>query len=55
MQQKIGDLGGDLNSGNIRCLKCDRGQGGGLHPDYGILLCANAAEPIEDTLAHGKD
>ena len=53
MHQKINDLGGDLHKGNIRCFKCDEGQGGGLHPDYGILLCANRPEPLEDTLTHG--
>lgn len=54
MQQKIGDLGGDLHKGNIRCMSCDERQGGGLHPDYGIMLCANRPEPLEDTLTHGK-
>ena len=54
LHQKIGDLGGDLHAGNIRCMRCDEGQGGGLHPDYGILLCANRPEPLEDTLAHGE-
>ncbi len=54
MHQKISDLGGDLHAGNIRCMKCDEAQGGGLHPDYGIMLCANRPEPLEDTLAHGK-
>ena len=54
MHQKISDLGGDLHEGNIRCMKCDEGQGGGLNPDYGIMLCANRPEPLEDTLAHGK-
>ena len=54
MHQKIGDLGGDLHEGNIRCMRCDGGHGGGLNPDYGIMLCANRPEPLEDTLAHGK-
>ena len=54
MHQKINDLGGDLHSGNIRCMSCNRAQGGGLHPDYGIMLCANRPEPIEDTLTHGE-
>ena len=54
MHQKIKDLGGDLHEGNIRCVKCDDAQSGGLHPDYGIVLCANRPEPVEDTLAHGK-
>ena len=54
MHDKIKDLGGDLHAGNIRCMKCDASQGGGLHPDYGIMLCANRPEPLEDTLAHGK-
>ena len=35
-------------------MKCKEAQGGGLHPDYGIMLCANRPEPLEDTLAHGK-
>ena len=54
MHQKIKDLGGDLHKGNIKCLSCNREQGGGLHPDYGILICANRPEPLEDTLTHGK-
>lgn len=54
MHQKISDLGGNLHKGNIRCFKCDEAQGGGLHPDYGIMLCANRPEPLEDTLTHGK-
>ena len=53
MNQKISALGGDLHSGNIRCMKCPPGQGGGMDPNYGILLCANRPEPLEDTLAHG--
>ena len=54
MQQKIGDLGGNLHEGNIKCVRCDETMGGGLHPDYGIVLCANRPEPLEDTLTHGK-
>lgn len=55
LQDKIKDLGGDLHQGNIRCLKCDPSQmGGGFHPQYGILLCANRTQPFEDTLAHGE-
>ena len=56
MHQKIRDLGGDLHKGNIRCVKCDtaQGVGGGLNPDYGIMLCANRQEHLEDTLVHGK-
>ena len=54
MHQKVKDLGGDLHEGNIRCVKCDSSQGGGLHPNYGIILCQNRPEPLEDTLAHGK-
>ena len=54
MHQKIGDLGGDLHGGNIRCMRCNEAQGGGLHPDYGIMLCANRPEPLEDTLTHGE-
>ena len=54
MQQKIKDLGGDLHKGNIRCFKCDEAQGGGLDPNYGIMLCANRPESLEDTLTHGK-
>ena len=55
MHQKINDLGGDLHKGNIKCVTCDEAQGGGgLHPDYGIMLCANRPEPLEDTLTHGK-
>ena len=53
MNQKISALGGELHGGNIRCLKCGEGQGGGMDPNYGIMLCANRPEPLEDTLAHG--
>ena len=53
MNQKITALGGDLHSGNIRCLSCMDGRGGGFDPNYGILLCANRPEPVEDSLAHG--
>ena len=54
MHQKINDLGGDLHKGNIRCMRCDETQGGGLHPGYGIMLCAERPEPLEDTLTHGR-
>ena len=56
MNQKISALGGDLHSGNIICARCTEVRGGGFDPNYGIQLCANRAgvEPLEDTLAHGK-
>jgi len=54
MNQKITALGGDLHSGNIRCMKCTEAQGGGLDPNYGVLLCANRQDHLEDTLAHGR-
>lgn len=54
MNQKISALGGDLHSGNIICTRCNEARTGGLDPNYGIQLCANRPEPLEDTLAHGK-
>lgn len=56
MLQNINQLGGDLNSGNIRCRRCYTRQGGGFDPNYGILLCANHLQTksrVEDTMAHG--
>ena len=54
MNQKIGALGGNLHSGNIVCVRCTEARGGGFDPNYGIQLCANRPEQLEDTLAHGK-
>ena len=54
LNQKISALGGDLHSGNIVCVRCHEDRGGGLDPVYGIQLCANRGEPVEDTLAHGQ-
>ena len=54
MNQKITALGGDLHKGNIRCQSCKDGRGGGFDPNYGILLCANRPEPVEDVLTHGE-
>lgn len=54
MNQKITALGGDLHKGNIRCQRCAFGRSGGFDPNYGILLCANRPEPVEDVLAHGE-
>lgn len=55
MQGQIRQLGGDLHSGNIRCLRCEKRQGGGFNPKYGIVICANeirGKSKTEDTLVH---
>ncbi|KAL8695613.1 MAG: hypothetical protein Q9224_003296 [Gallowayella concinna] len=55
MRQNINKLGGDLNSDNIRCRRCDALQGGGFEKSYGIILCANNMRNqghVEDTIAH---
>lgn len=54
--EKIRKLGGDLHSGNIKCMKCRAFKGSGFDPDYGIQLCANRSKTrsmLEDCLAHG--
>ncbi|ERT00754.1 uncharacterized protein SPSK_07840 [Sporothrix schenckii 1099-18] len=69
MAEKTTQLGGHkLDSSNIVCARCPARvtetpegelrivrQGGGFHPDYGILLCANEMRDrkhLEDNLAH---
>lgn len=56
MREKISNLGGDINSGNIWCRRCDTLQSGGFDPNYGIRVCANQLRNkghLEDTIAHG--
>lgn len=56
MSEKISQLGGDLNSQNIRCRRCHTQQTAGFDPRYGIMICANAVPTqglLEDSLAHG--
>lgn len=56
MSEKINQLGGDLNSQNIRCRRCHTQQTAGFDPRYGIMICANAVSTqaaLEDSLAHG--
>ncbi|KAG9229735.1 mitochondrial inner membrane protease Atp23 [Amylocarpus encephaloides] len=64
MRQQVEALNGDLNRENVRCRRCpavrdERGnlrrQGGGFHPERGILICANEMRDkkhLEDTLTH---
>ena len=64
LRQNIEALNGDINAKNVRCERCparrdEEGrlhrQGGGFHPDAGILICANEMRDkkhLEDTLAH---
>lgn len=56
MSDRIGELGGELNTNNVRCMRCIQpGQGAGFDPDYGIRICANKMKNrkhTEDTLAH---
>lgn len=55
MNEKIGELHGNLNKDNIRCRRCTRRWGGGFSPEYGIMICANEVRNrghLEDTLAH---
>ena len=57
MREKINLLGGDLNSANVYCQRCDTMRTGGFDPEYGIQICANVVRNrahMEDTLAHGK-
>ncbi|KAI4158705.1 MAG: hypothetical protein LQ342_007226 [Letrouitia transgressa] len=56
MREKINQLGGDINSSNIRIRKCHELKGGGFDSDYGISICSNnmrSRSHMEDTLAHG--
>jgi len=55
MRDNINQLGGDINSENARCRRCDLMQSGGFDPGFGIRLCANKFRNrghLEDTLAH---
>ena len=58
MRENIAQLGGDINSTNIRCRRCEPGNmsAGGFDPHYGIRICANNLRNrghLEDTMAHG--
>lgn len=57
LSTNIAQLGGKLDSSNIRCRRCEPHERmqGGFDPRYGIKLCANVLEgrkKVEDTLAH---
>lgn len=56
MRERIGELGGELNANNIRCMRCVQDdQAAGFDPQYGIRICANKMKDrkhIEDNLAH---
>jgi inner membrane protease ATP23 len=64
LQEKIGDLGGELDGKNVLCRRCParldkegnvHRQSGGFSPAHGILICANEVRDrkhLEDTLAH---
>ncbi|CAN3359008.1 mitochondrial inner membrane protease Atp23p [Diutina catenulata] len=45
----------DQVASHVKCDVCPELQGGGFHPDYGILLCANRLRSkwqLEDVLTH---
>ncbi|KAL1976452.1 hypothetical protein VTN31DRAFT_2734 [Thermomyces dupontii] len=55
LSDNIRQLGGDLDSHNIRCTRCTTRKAGGFDPNYGIQICANEMRDqghLEDTLAH---
>lgn len=57
LRDEIRNLGEetDINSSNVRCRRCTTNQGGGIDPNYGILICANevrSKKQLEDTMAH---
>ncbi|RPA96024.1 hypothetical protein L873DRAFT_1773754 [Choiromyces venosus 120613-1] len=53
--ENITQLGGKMDSSNIKCMPCENFQSGGFSPEYGVLLCQNRLRDkghTEDTLAH---
>lgn len=55
LSSNIRQLGGDLDTHNIRCRTCTVGQLGGFDAKYGIVLCANyvsSRDMLEDVMAH---
>jgi inner membrane protease ATP23 len=60
LRDSISKLGGDLDSTNIRCIRCDTMSARGIRQgafagDMGIVLCANHLrdrKTTEDVLAH---
>ncbi|PRT54018.1 Mitochondrial inner membrane protease ATP23 [Wickerhamiella sorbophila] len=55
MRDEIAKIGGNINSSNVICGKCDEMKSGGFHPELGILLCQNkiySRSHCEDTMAH---
>ena len=55
LSRHINQLGGEINSSNIYCRRCDENQAGGFDPVYGIKICANRMKSqnhLEDTIAH---
>lgn len=53
--QNIEQVNGKMDASNIKCLPCNRMQGGGFSARYGVLLCHNRLRGrghTEDTLAH---
>lgn len=55
LSKHINQLGGEINSSNIYCRRCDEEQAGGFDPVYGIKICANRMKSqnhLEDTIAH---
>lgn len=55
LRTNINQLGADINEDNIYCRRCEKRQGGGFSPEYGIKICANEMTSkgvLEDTIAH---
>ena len=55
LRTNINQLGGDINEDNVHCRRCEKRQGGGFSPEYGIKICANemsSQSVLEDTMAH---
>lgn len=57
LRQQCAELGGDINSSNVRCRPCRSNQFAGFDPEYGIVLCSDqlasrSRKDLEDSLAH---
>jgi mitochondrial inner membrane protease ATP23 len=57
LREQCAELGGDINSSNVRCRPCRSNQFAGFDPDYGIVLCSDqlasrSRKDLEDSLAH---
>ena len=57
MNEKIGQMGGNITLKSFPCNYCVDWKSGGFNPDYGMELCANklvSRNHQEDTMAHGR-